>query len=381
MTDLNQLAVSLTKHGAHKLATLLRLYDKDNVLEHLSGSVDGVNIELAQAKRNLSVRADGEVPEVWAKARALGDPAIDALVLVGIIASHHRIIEALIKGRRGIHGTGIIERDVVIGAKAYTNVAHIIQQLGYATKDTATFVAYDFSRLFTIPKLNALVAELLTIKLGEADWDKKTTLLNELVSIRIHEAFAVSEEFFRDWMAAGECDAPRWQDSIDDVEFFVECNDDDDPSMPFRFSAGHVPKKIGEVEVGARNGKGKARLLHNEMQTQLYSDLVSVYGKACVGTEVSSGHGTTAIDLVVKTKTFCWFYEIKTAPSVKACIRQAIPQLLEYAYWDGNEGRCDKLIVVGPKPITKSAEIYLKFLRKTFALELHYLDCRLAKKS
>lgn len=108
--------------------------------------------------------------------------------------------------------------------------------------------------------------------------------------------------------------------------------------------------------------------------------LVEKYGKDYVGTEVDTGDGT-AIDVVVKTDKFCWFYEIKTASSVKACIRQAIPQLLEYAFWRGASDRADRLIIVSQHVVTKEAEIYLKFLREKFHLEIHYEQHKLAKPS
>lgn len=95
------------------------------------------------------------------------------------------------------------------------------------------------------------------------------------------------------------------------------------------------------------------------------------HGEKCVGTEVPTGQGTS-IDVVVKTDTDCWFYEIKTAPSAKACIRQAIPQLLEYAYWDGDVKKVDRLIVVGPVPVTVDASTYLEYLRNTFSIPIFY---------
>ncbi len=379
MTDLTELRVSLTKHGVHKLATLLRTYDKDKVLGHLSGAVEGVNIELAQAQKTLSTDTKGVVPKLWNDARALGDPSIDALVLIGVISSHHKIIEALIEGKSGKPGTGVIKRDVVLKDKSFTNVAHVIEQLGYSTKHVTSQVNYDFNRLFTIPKLNGPASELLALKLKQAGWDQKNNLADELVRNRFHEVFSVSEEFFRDWLAKGDAAGSPHLATIDDTDFFSE-GDDEEPSTPFRFTPGHTPKKTGVVEVSPKTAKGKARLLHNEIQTRLYEELAKLHGAANVGTEVPSGHGATSIDLVVKTAKFCSFYEIKTAPSVKACIRQALPQLLEYAYWDGKKARCDKLIIVGPKPVTKAAQAYLDFLRKTFGLELSYIDCQPSKK-
>lgn len=379
MTDLKRLKVSLTKHGAHKLATLLRMYDKDQVLDHVWGAVDGVHVELAQAKKNLSVGKDGVVPEVWNKVRVLGDPSIDALVLIGIIASHHTIMEALISGKKAVSGTGVIERGLILKDKSFTNVAHIIEQLGFSTEHTTSIVRYDFSRIFKIPKLHKLAGELLALKLNEAGWDRKSNLADELIANNFHKVFSVSEQFFREWLEGGDVLDLGANESIDDLDFFAT-EDDDAPSVPFKFLAGHKPKRIGEIDISPRSKVGKALLLHNEMQTKLYAELVNLYGKACVGTELPSGNGATAIDLVVKTKEFCWFYEIKTAQSVRACIRQAIPQLLEYAYWGGIQGQCDKLIIVGPKPVTKAASAYLEFLRKTFGMELHYKDCQLPPK-
>jgi hypothetical protein len=43
------------------------------------------------------------------------------------------------------------------------------------------------------------------------------------------------------------------------------------------------------------------------------------------------------IDLVVRTGEGYEFYEIKTYGSARACIREAIGQLLEYAMWPGAE--------------------------------------------
>ena len=120
-------------------------------------------------------------------------------------------------------------------------------------------------------------------------------------------------------------------------------------------------------------------LLHNEMQNALFDKLVKEHGADFVGTENSTG-ASTSIDVVVQTAEYCYFYEIQTAVSVKACIRQALPQLLEYAYWGTKKDIADKLIVVGQKKITKQAQAYLEFLRDTFKLPLHYEDHSVRRK-
>lgn len=58
MVDLKKLSVSFTKHGAHKLALLLRKHGKDDLLSNVSGVESDVNIDLAQAEKNLSRKAE-----------------------------------------------------------------------------------------------------------------------------------------------------------------------------------------------------------------------------------------------------------------------------------------------------------------------------------
>lgn len=369
MTNLSKLNVSLTKHGAHKIALLLAKYDKDEVLNHLWGTDYGINIESAQAHKNLSVSASGKVPDVWNKAREQGEDTINALVLITIIFSHNALIRAMKDGAGIVPLTGTIIRGKQLDEKAYTNFAHTIEQLGFSTEHSKNHVNYDLSKLFKIVGLNSLVAELLQLKLKTAGWDQKNSLENELIANEFHKVFALSKERFIEWITTGGLPAEKL---IEDASFFLAT--DELPASkfkPFKFSAGHNKKKTGKVTVTAPKSDGTASLLHNEMQNKLYSELVATHGEKSVGTEVPTGHGTS-IDVVVKTDKFCWFFEIKTEQSAKACIRQAIPQLLEYAYWDCKADKVDELIIVGPVQATTEAENYLEFLRDTFLIPISY---------
>ena len=51
-----------------------------------------------------------------------------------------------------------------------------------------------------------------------------------------------------------------------------------------------------------------------------------------MGEEIFNGVGGS-IDIVLKRPDGFWFYEIKTAKTARACIREALGQLLEYSYW------------------------------------------------
>lgn len=110
-------------------------------------------------------------------------------------------------------------------------------------------------------------------------------------------------------------------------------------------------------------------LRHNELQRALHDYLVSLYGAAEVGTELYSADGH--VDVVLRRSQRFWFYEIKTAMSAQACIRQALAQLLEYAYWPGAQ-EAEKLIIVGEPPLDNNAKLYLSTLKQRFSLPIEY---------
>ena len=368
MIDLTRLRTSLTKHGAHKLAKLLDVYPASDVPKHLWGDIPGVKIEAVQARKNLSLDVAGNVPPVWAKAKVAGSETVCALVLLAIIFSHFDLMEALRKTKTAPF-RGTINRDVEIGDKAFTNTAHIFEELGYSVSHTKTQVSYNLSRLFEIPGLHKLALELMALKFQAAGWDGATNLIDEVIDRKLNDVLAISEEQFRNWLTTGDIDAIG--DTLEDQDYFLDAAGDTGPATLFAFSPGHTPKKIGKVAVSAPTTGIMASLLHNELQTALYDALVKVHGKPCVRTELPTGHGTS-IDLVVKTATFCWFYEIKVAKSLKACIRQAIPQLLEYAYWRDDTDIADRLYIASKFAMTKDAKAFIELLRSRFEIPLYY---------
>jgi hypothetical protein len=109
-------------------------------------------------------------------------------------------------------------------------------------------------------------------------------------------------------------------------------------------------------------------LRHNEMQNRLKAQLDSASGMR-VTLEVRLGQ--RAIDVVAEADEELWFYEVKTAGSVRQCLREAIGQLLEYAFWPGAT-RPAKLIVVGEPPPTNESDIYLEVLNAFLPVHLEY---------
>jgi hypothetical protein len=141
------------------------------------------------------------------------------------------------------------------------------------------------------------------------------------------------------------------------------------PKTGFSFKAG-ASKKVKTAKATLPERELDLDLRHNLLQEALYQRLATKCGKQNVRTEQPSGVGTL-IDIVVKTKGEYWFYEIKTALTARACLREAIGQLLEYGFWPGAQ-EPSRLIVVGESALDEDAQEYLSRLRKRFSLPIEY---------
>lgn len=109
-------------------------------------------------------------------------------------------------------------------------------------------------------------------------------------------------------------------------------------------------------------------LRHNTIQQRLCEYLLKVLSQD-VGAEIQTGD--CRIDIVTRIGEKFWFYEIKTAGTARACIREALPQLLEYSYWPGAQ-EAERLVVVGEAALDPESERYLRGLRRRFGLPIEY---------
>jgi hypothetical protein len=133
------------------------------------------------------------------------------------------------------------------------------------------------------------------------------------------------------------------------------------PGFSSRVTTAAVTLVERELEVDLR---------HNHLQECLYHRLTARYGEENVLAEQPSGTGTQ-IDIVVKQEDDYWFYEIKTALTARACLREAIGQLLEYGLWPGSK-EPTRFIVVGERPAYMDGQEYLRRLRKRFSMPIEY---------
>jgi len=107
--------------------------------------------------------------------------------------------------------------------------------------------------------------------------------------------------------------------------------------------------------------------------TLVQEKLIKILGEKYGYNNVSPEHqiGGKKIDVVLKNGNKFVFYEIKMNGSAKACIRDAIGQLMEYAYWPNREN-ADLLVVVGEEEIDPKTAIYLKHLKDNYNLPIQY---------
>jgi hypothetical protein len=137
----------------------------------------------------------------------------------------------------------------------------------------------------------------------------------------------------------------------------------------FQFMPGARTKKGETTAIYSKQTKC-IDLVHNQIQDQIFEQLTKDYGKDNVACEQDTGLGTK-VDIAVRSPDGCTFYELKTANTSKQCIREALAQLMEYAYYPG-ESRASRLIVVGLVDLSGDSKKYLENLRSKFSLPLYY---------
>lgn len=134
-------------------------------------------------------------------------------------------------------------------------------------------------------------------------------------------------------------------------------SDKADPS--YKTVSNRAPKTV-EIE-----------LYHKKISKHLCTHLRSIYGKNNVKAEHPAGTSSNRIDIVVQDSSDFTFYEIKTYSSIKACIREAIGQVLEYSYFP-NKAIAKELIIVSQHKADPATKEYMMHLRSTLGIPLYY---------
>ena len=117
--------------------------------------------------------------------------------------------------------------------------------------------------------------------------------------------------------------------------------------------------------------------LHDKVQDRLVTWLKKQYPNQAVSKEAYIEPYGTRIDVVRKRPDGgLVFYEVKVYAHIKACVREALGQLLEYAHWTDNDLSQELVIVSFHSANPKVAE-YLEKLEATYGLPISYLQVEL----
>lgn len=139
------------------------------------------------------------------------------------------------------------------------------------------------------------------------------------------------------------------------------------------FVPGHRPA-TKKLKMSYSEHERSVNDYHVDVQNALFERLCKKHGKENVRTEYPTGVGSRA-DAAVRTgKKTLSLYEIKIGPSLRACVREAVGQLLEYRHHIGSS-KVTKLIIVTPHKPEAAIECYLETMRTDHKIPLHYEQC------
>ena len=107
---------------------------------------------------------------------------------------------------------------------------------------------------------------------------------------------------------------------------------------------------------------------HAKMQAKLLAELKEQFPAARIRCEEDF------VDICLYTESERVLFEIKTDLAPRTVLRQALGQLLEYAFYPGTREYTltTRLVVVGRRPLSPKDQLYLSKLRDDFSLPLEY---------
>ncbi len=146
---------------------------------------------------------------------------------------------------------------------------------------------------------------------------------------------------------------------------------DDAPS----FEKYQINTPAGRRELEVRNYDAVAcSEMHSKIQREL-ADFLKKSGYNLLGVETPhGGSGNSRIDVVAEKNGRKIYYEVKPYENVRACIREALGQLLEYRHYGKNTATADSLIIVGPEKASTADTKYINELQETYSMPVKYMQ-------
>ena len=137
------------------------------------------------------------------------------------------------------------------------------------------------------------------------------------------------------------------------------------PKVPSHTGSSELP--VGKSFKRRAVAAGECTPEHARMQAKLMQELKAEYPQARVVREKDF------IDVSVRTQTQLLLFEIKSDLEPRSVIRQALGQILEYAFHPSREHTLPlTLVIVGRRAPSTDDKAYLRRLRKDFSLPVKY---------
>jgi len=141
---------------------------------------------------------------------------------------------------------------------------------------------------------------------------------------------------------------------------------------PFLFTpGGNTDITTGQSSAYRNNPGYQIKHLHNEISLALYQYLGEENGWENIAREQPVHICNGSADIVLQRPGGLIFFEIKTYNTWKACVREAVGQLLEYNFFPTGK-RAMEMVVVSSMLPNDQEQTYLKNLRKELRLPLFY---------
>lgn len=264
--------------------------------------------------------------------------------------------------------------------------------IGFEDEGLRYGFAFSLEESQSLPNLDVLYPKIL--KLNSAiidnplffkkykmwDWNKNRSPISDVKTISQNLVKSGTFIFIGKIMSKDEIDIEEILKTFDDLlEIYLEVESDYNNKSTviqqnvkadyfvFNNIKRNLPKSTSYTSI-ERQISVEAR--HTYIQEKLIKELTTLFGEHAVASE--NYIGGKKIDVVLKLKENDYiFYEIKTANSAKACVRQAIGQLLEYSYFKCNK-IASQIVVVGEYKIDSETKKYLKYLENEFNLPIDY---------
>ncbi len=167
-----------------------------------------------------------------------------------------------------------------------------------------------------------------------------------------------------------------------EFEIFGQKNEATEGAKEFKFGGSHnenndedtAPRKYFRTPKPVQ-----IEFLHKKICKGLLKYLQKEHKKENVVRENQVGSGANRIDVVLKQGTEYVFYEVKTYNSIKTSIREAMGQIIEYAFYP-DVTFAKKLVIVTQHEADEETIKYFKHLRKVTGLQIYYQQYDLESK-